>query len=82
MSQNFSLLFFSLDGPLPRAKRSELCSVPCGAMREQEPKIQNFPVSGEFGSGERFAADSILRHGVTKIILIKKNSSSSADYRA
>jgi hypothetical protein len=41
----------SLDGSLLRAKRSELCSMPCGAVRERGPKSQDFlvkfPVSRE-----------------------------------
>jgi hypothetical protein len=41
LSQEFSLFFLSLDDPLRRAKRRELCSMPCGALREQEPKTQN-----------------------------------------
>jgi hypothetical protein len=44
LSQNKSLFFLSFDGSLLRAKRGELCSMPCGVVREGGPKSQGFPV--------------------------------------
>jgi hypothetical protein len=71
MSQKHSLFLLSLDGPLRRAKRSELYSMPWGAMLERAPKNRKFPVklpvSREFGSGERFARDSIHRQYLESI---------------
>ena len=54
LSRKNSLFFLSLDGSLLLAKRSELCSMACGAVRERRPKIKDFPVkfpvSREFGT--------------------------------
>jgi len=44
MPRENSLFFLSPDGPSWRGKYCELCSMPCGAMPEQEPKPQDFPV--------------------------------------
>jgi hypothetical protein len=44
MYRENSLFFLSADGPTWLAKRSELCGMRCGAMPEQEPKPQYFPV--------------------------------------
>jgi hypothetical protein len=44
ISRENSLFFLSPNGQPWRAKHSELCSTPCGAMPEQEPKPQDFPV--------------------------------------
>jgi hypothetical protein len=44
MSQEDSLFFLSFDGSLLRAKRGELCGMPCGAVGESEQKLPNFPV--------------------------------------
>jgi hypothetical protein len=43
MSQENSLFFLSPDGRPRLAKHSELCSMPSGAMRGQEPKTSRFP---------------------------------------
>jgi hypothetical protein len=51
VARKFAVLFDPRWSPR-RAKCCELCSMPCGAMPEQEPKLQNipvkFPVSREF----------------------------------
>ncbi len=44
LSRKISLFFLSPDGPPRRPKHSEVCSMPRGAAREQEPKTQDFPV--------------------------------------
>jgi hypothetical protein len=72
LSQKNSLFFFERRWSPRRAKPSELCSMSSSAVRKCEPKTSRFPVkfpvSREFGRGERFARDCQHHHKVSRSV--------------